>query len=351
MRIAISVQKYNPEKDVKPRLVDYRLDVGRGATVLDALIRIKNEIDGTLTFRHSCRSAICGSCAMDVNRTEKLACRTQIRNELERHGEIRVRPLDNLPVIKDLVVDMGPFWDHIRALRPWVDPKPHDQVDPLALRDAHTLYDNADACILCGACVAACNSYEVDRRFLGPAALAKAYRVAVDPRSATLLERLQGLQGTGGIWDCVRCNYCVEVCPKDVKPMEQIIKLRRASIDNGLTHTMGAAHITGFVEIVGHEGRLNEGLMPLKVVRRGGWRDLVRIIPLGIRMFLKGKAPLPFKPWAPFMGAHQIRALFQAVRQAKTDAAAKSPAPAVSSTAGEAQSGADAGRTSGGPTR
>lgn len=310
MRVTIQVQKFNPETDLKPHDVAYRLDVGRGATILDALIRIKNEIDGTLTFRHSCRSAICGSCGMDINRTEKLACKTQIRAELERHGEIRVRPFDNLPVIKDLVVEMQPFWEHVRDVRPWVEPKPWDQVDPLALRDAHKNLDNADACIMCGACVAACTSYEVERRFLGPAALAKAFRVAGDPRSADVPARLAALQGDGGIWDCVRCNYCVEVCPKDVKPMEQIIKLRRASIEHGLTETMGAAHITSFVEIVQKEGRLNEGLMPLKVVRQGGLRDLLRILPLGIRMFLKGKVPFPFKFNPAIPGIEGLRSIF-----------------------------------------
>lgn len=312
MRVTIHVEKFNPEQDKKSRSVDYRVDVARGSTVLDALIRIKNEIDGTLTFRHSCRSAICGSCSMDINRTEKLACRTQIRNELERHGEIRVRPMDNLPVIKDLVVDMKPFWEQIRNVKPWVEPKPLETVDPMDLRDAHAAYDNADACILCGACVAACTSYEVDRRFLGPAALAKAYRIAGDPRSSNVLDRLKALQDTGGIWDCVRCNYCVEVCPKDVKPMEQIVKLRRASIEEGLVGTMGSAHITEFVEIVKKEGRLNEGLMPLKVVSRGGIRRILRIVPLGIQMFLKGKVPFPFRFRPAIPNIEGLRALFRA---------------------------------------
>jgi succinate dehydrogenase / fumarate reductase iron-sulfur subunit len=113
----------------------------------------------------------------------------------------------------------------------------------------------------------------------------------------------------------VRCNYCVEVCPKDVKPMEQIIKLRRASLEHGFAGTMGAAHITSFVEIVQKEGRLNEGLMPLKVVSKGGLRDFLRIVPLGIRMFLKGKVPFPlkFKPAIP--GIDGLRAIFAKRKQ------------------------------------
>jgi succinate dehydrogenase / fumarate reductase iron-sulfur subunit len=312
MRVAFQIQRYNPERDVRPRLEDYRLDAGRGTTVLEALIRIKNELDGTLTFRYSCRSAICGSCAMVINGTEKLACRTQIREELERHGEIRVAPLDNLTPIKDLVVDMVPFWEQIGSITPWVEPRPPEKVDPIAMRDAYLAFNNVEGCIMCGACVAACTVYEVDRRFTGPAALAKAYRFVADPRESMTLERLERLQGVGGIWDCTRCNYCVEVCPKDVKPMEAIVRLRRASLEKGLTHTMGAGHIQGFMEIVKSEGRLNEGLMPLKVVRRGGIRDLLRIIPLGIRMFLKGKVPFPIKFKPAIRGIKEIRALYKA---------------------------------------
>ncbi len=311
MRVAFHIQRYNPEQDVQPHIEDYRLDVGRGTTVLDGLIRIKNELDGTLTFRYACRSAICGSCSMEINGTEKLACKTQIRQELERHGEIQVAPLDNLKPIKDLVVEMFPFWEQIRAITPWVEPLPHEQVNPIAMRDAYSAFNNVDGCIMCGACVAACTVYDVDKRFIGPAALAKAYRFVADPRESTTPERLKRLQGVGGIWDCTRCNYCVEVCPKDVKPMEAIVRLRRASIEQGLTHTMGASHIISFMEIIKSEGRLNEGLMPLKVIRNGSIRDFFRILPLGIRMFLKGKVPFPFKLKPAIRGIKQIRAIFK----------------------------------------
>src|SRR5215510_4790671 len=119
MRLTFTVQRYNPEIDVQPRAEEYRLDVTRGMTVLEALIRIQNEQDGALALRYSCRSAICGSCAMEINGAEKLACRTSLRKEFERHGMITVAPLRNLPVIKDLVVDMAPFWTKIRNVNPW----------------------------------------------------------------------------------------------------------------------------------------------------------------------------------------------------------------------------------------
>jgi succinate dehydrogenase / fumarate reductase iron-sulfur subunit len=316
MRVTLHIQKFNPEVDHQPHEEPYRLDVGRGTTVLEALMRLKNETDGTLTFRYACRSAICGSCAMEINGTEKLACKTQIRPELERHGEVRVGPLKNLPLIKDLVVAMQPFWEQIQSIRPWLEPLPHEQVDPVAMRDAYKAFNNVEACIMCGACVAACTVYEVSKSFIGPAALAKAYRFVADPREATVTERLEGLQGDGGIWDCTRCNYCVEVCPKDVKPMEAIILLRRASIQSGLPQTLGSRHITSFVDIIRQEGRLNEGLMPMKVIGTR-LKDLLRILPLGVRMFLKGKVPFPFKLKPAIPGIKQVRAIFAARKPEK----------------------------------
>ncbi|MEK7725895.1 MAG: 2Fe-2S iron-sulfur cluster-binding protein, partial [Nitrospirota bacterium] len=120
MRLTITLQRFNPEQDATPHDEEVRLDVRRGSTVLDLLIRIKNELDGSLALRYSCRSAICGSCAMNINGGEKLACRTSVRKELERHGRLRIAPLHHLPIIKDLVVDMAPFWNKVLDVQPWL---------------------------------------------------------------------------------------------------------------------------------------------------------------------------------------------------------------------------------------
>src|SRR5581483_12131689 len=296
----------------------YRLEVGRGMTVLEALIRIKDEQDGSLSLRYSCRSAICGSCAMEINGSEKLACRTSVRKELERHGGIVVAPLRNLPVIKDLVVDMSSFWGKIRSVTPWLLAESSAGGDrppgPMTLMPQRYEFHNVDACIMCGACVAACTVHEVSKSFLGPAALAKADRFLADPREPESSKRfrLKELEKEHGIWDCTRCNFCVEVCPKDVQPMEAIIRLRRRSLQSGLSGTGGARHITGFIELIRKEGRLNEAVMPLKVVGLN-LRRLLHILPLGWRMWIRGKVPNPFAP--PLPGIGRIQTIMEAARR------------------------------------
>lgn len=320
MRLTFTIQRFNPEVDSTPHPQEIRLDVGRGMTVLDALIRIKQECDGSLALRYSCRSAICGSCAMTINGSEKLACRTSLRKELERHGHIMVAPLRNLTVIKDLVVDMASFWKKIRDVHPWLvsGARRADEDAPVQTQmqgRANPQFHNVDACIMCGACVAACTVHEVSKGFVGPAALAKADRFLSDPRevpSATRA-RLSALQDEHGIWDCTRCNFCVEVCPKDVKPMEAIIRLRRASLERGMTTTGGARHVLGFTDLVEQQGRLNEAIMPLKVVGFAP-RGLLHILPLGIKMLLKGKVPNPFGH--SFPGLSLLQAFIERVRRA-----------------------------------
>ena len=310
MRLAFTIRRYHPELDAAPHDETYRLDVSRGMTVLDALIRIKNELDGRLTFRYSCRSAICGSCAMTINGAEKLACHTPVRKEWERDGAIRIEPLRNLPVLKDLAVDMRSFWGKIRAVSPWLQAEDQPPTEQPTFAPGTYQFHNADACIMCGACVAACTSHEADHRFLGPAALAKAYRFVADPREGDEAKRgrLAALQEPSGMWDCVRCNFCVEVCPKDVQPMEQIIRLRRAGIEAGLTTTEGARHVMGFRALIARFGRLNEALMPLKVIGFSP-RRFLHILPLGIRMLLKGKVPNPLH--ASIKWIERVRAILK----------------------------------------
>jgi len=313
MRIRLSIKRYRPETDPAPDFKDYYLEIRTDLTVLELLIQLKEEEEGSLAFRYSCRSAICGSCAMRINGTEKLACQTSVREEYERSEALKVEPLANVPVIKDLVVDMKPFWTKIGEITPWL----HPDRDAEAARgrgtftqEAYHALHNVDACILCGACVSSCNSLEVSPGFIGPAALAKAYRFVADPRESENEKnvRLDQLIGPAGIWDCVRCNFCVEVCPKDVKPMEAIVRLRREAIKSGKGDSPGGRHITAFVEIVRKEGRLNEAQQPIKML----WKSpslFFQAMPVGLKMSLHGKLPAIWH-W-PIRGIHYIRGIFK----------------------------------------
>ncbi len=215
-------------------------------------------------------------------------------------------------------MELEPFFRKVREVTPWLaagEAVGEQGAKVAVTRETLEAFHNVDACIMCGACLSACSSYEVSAGFLGPAALAKAYRFVADPRDQARAARLRQLDGENGIWDCTRCNFCVEVCPKDVQPMEAIIRLRRKAIQMGQTSTVGARHITAFMEVVRGEGKLNEGLLPIKML----WRDPLRMIrtaPLALKMFLRGKLPLPYKP--AIKGIAAVRRMFDSRRGSGT---------------------------------
>ena len=313
MRIPLTIKRFLPEINREPYIKDYFLEIRSDLTVLELLIQLKEEEDGSLAFRYSCRSAICGSCAMRINGSEKLACQTSVKEEYEKYDRLNIEPLSNTSVIKDLVVNMEPFWGKVKEIIPWLHPDQESgpqKAKGVFTQEAYLAFHNVDGCILCGACVSSCNSLEVSREFLGPAALAKAYRFIVDPRESELekCERLKALIQPNGIWDCVRCNFCVEVCPKDVKPMEAIIRLRREAIKADLGDSPGGRHITAFVDIVKKEGRLNESQQPMIML----WKSpslFFQAMPVGLKMGLKGKLPF-FWHW-PVKGIKYIRQIFK----------------------------------------
>ena len=295
----LKVYRYDPETDTEgaasqPRYDTYQVeDLPDFATVLDALIKVREDIDGTLTMRCSCRSAICGSCAFRVNGHAKLGCKTKLSTLAPNGEEICVEPMANMTVIKDLVTDMEMFWDKIKQVKPWVETEgePPEREYQVPHEDMVELQQPMN-CIMCGACVSDCTVLEVDDKYIAPAALAKAYRVVGDPRHAKRTEWLTELSEEGGIWDCTRCLECVEVCPKDVAPMDQIIKLRQLAIEEGLTDNIGAKHVLHFTESVAHTGVLDERTLPVKAAGMG-WA--FKNMGIAIKAVLKGKIkpPLP----------------------------------------------------------
>ena len=223
-------------------------------SVLDGLLQAKDRDDGSLAVRCSCRAAICGSCGVKINGQSTLACKTQIGEAHEVANRtngiggnrarparaedasrpITVEPMGNMPVIKDLVTDMeSTHWAKIRRVTPWLlddgDPPERERIVP---PESMVDITQTIACIQCGACVSSCLSMEADPDFIGPAALAKAYRFVGDPRDVETSERLYDLaQDPHGIYDCTHCFSCIDACPKGVAPMDQIMRLRRAAGD------------------------------------------------------------------------------------------------------------------------
>ena len=219
-----------------------------------------------------------------------------------------------MPVIKDLIVDTALFWDKIRAVQPWLQPTgPEPEQEYVAPNEDMLHLAGVMDCIMCGACVSDCTVLEVDENFLGPAALAKAYRFVADPRDDADVERLGELNEYGGVWDCTRCMQCVEVCPKDVDPMGRIMVLRDKAMEAGYTDTYGARHATAFADSVKHSGWLDELRLPIKTFGMFNIPAMLRLIPIGIRSQLVGKRPPIFHKSIP--GADSVRRLFDRVEE------------------------------------
>ena len=274
----IKVRRFQPESGEGPYWEEFNVDLEPSLSVLDGLLQAKDRDDGSLAVRCSCRAAICGSCGMKINGQSGLGCKTQIGEAQELAdkkasavgGELRatpivIEPMGNMPVIKDLVTDMeSTHWAKIRRVTPWLLPhgEPPEReyvVEPESMIDI----TQSMACIQCGACVSSCLSMEADPDFIGPAALAKAYRFVGDPRDAETKERLHDLaDDPHGIYDCTHCFSCIDACPKGVAPMDQIMRLRRKAGEEGIEDpNSGHDHEIAFVKIIEKKGTLDEALL------------------------------------------------------------------------------------------
>jgi succinate dehydrogenase iron-sulfur subunit len=310
------VYRYEPGKDAAPRYDRYVLDLTPHTPVLTALLKIRAELDPSLTLRYSCRSAICGSCAMQINSKSRLACESPIGPELARDGRIVIEPMRNQPVLRDLVVEQEAFWQNYRKIEPHLvldprHPMPQGRENPMSPADVER-FKETPRCIACAACYSACPAVEADPAFPGPMALAKLYRFVVDPRDHATQDRLVRIQ-TEGLWLCLRCHLCTEACPKDVRPSERIRDLKELAVAAQGATEHGSRHAVGFKDNIRDRGLINE----MKLARQSvGTLGILPQIPQGIRIWRK--KPELFRAPHAIEGQDEVEKIYEALEDSHT---------------------------------
>ncbi|MDP8910894.1 MAG: succinate dehydrogenase/fumarate reductase iron-sulfur subunit [Actinomycetota bacterium] len=313
MDLALKIWRYDAETGDR-ELKLYEIEAPIEATLLDTLDIIKDRIDGTLAYRKSCRMMICGSCGMRMDGAAVLACKARMY-DIAKAGHVPViSAMGNLPIVKDLVVDMDPFWAKFKAMKPWLQPgyeePPEGGKEYRVTQERMNVIHKEALCINCGCCVSECNSMEADPEFLGPQALAKGMRFVGDPRDQATVERLEDYNSEHGIWDCTRCYFCNERCPKGVDPRDAIAKLGAESFKHGITRDMGAKHAKWFVTSAKTTGWLRETEL---VPKTQGIVSSIKQMKFAMGLARHGKVPLPFPPHvAEEVG--EARALHNVVR-------------------------------------
>jgi succinate dehydrogenase / fumarate reductase iron-sulfur subunit len=281
---------------------------------------IKDKHDGTLAYRKSCRMMICGSCGMRMDGRAVLACKERMKPIADAGHVPVISAMGNMPVLKDLVVDMDPFWNKVRSVKPWLDPgydEPTEKERIVSQQKMNVIHKEA-LCIMCGCCVSECNSMESDPEFTGPAALAKGFRFVGDARDHAEVERLNTMNDEHGIWDCTRCYFCNERCPKGVDPRDAIAKLGAESIKQKVDHDMGAKHAKWFVKSAETTGWLRETEL---VPKTQGTVEAVKQIGFALKLAKHGKVPSPFPPHVA-KDVDEARALHDLVRAQGREGAA-----------------------------
>jgi succinate dehydrogenase / fumarate reductase iron-sulfur subunit len=295
MQVAFKVWRYDAATGERA-LREYEIDAPEEATLLDCLDIVKDKVDGTLAYRKSCRMMICGSCGMRMDGAAVLACKTTM-HDIAKEGRVPViSAMGNLPIIRDLVVDMGPFWDKFKAMKPYLQPgyeRPEDGREYRITQERMNAIKKEALCVNCGCCVSECNAMESDPEFLGPQALAKGMRFVGDPRDGATVARLEQYSGEHGIWECTRCFFCNERCPKGVDPRDAIAKLGAEAIRLGIDRDMGAKHAKWFIRSTETTGWLRETEL---VPKTQGVVASVKQMKFAMNLIKHNKAGLSFPP-------------------------------------------------------
>ncbi len=294
--LTFKVWRFNRETDYLPHYDTIDMSVSKDELVLDILNRIKWEHDGSFSYRRSCRHGICGSCAIKVNGKATLACKDNVYELVEIFGkELVIEPQSTKLAFKDMVVAKEQFWKKYDTVKPYLvaDIEEHPQKENLVSQEEAEKIDEADYCIQCGNCYFSCPAVEVNPDYLGPAALAKAWRFNADVRDTAHQERVSIINDLGsGIWDCVKCNECAEACPKELDPIGKITKLHQQTFEFGMAdNNVATRHAVGFKWSIRKHGILDEG----ELVRYSeGNIGVMKHIPEAIHMFKRGKIVMPW---------------------------------------------------------
>jgi succinate dehydrogenase / fumarate reductase, iron-sulfur subunit len=319
MQVALKIWRYDGTTGERA-LKEYEVEAPEWVTLLDVLDLVKDQVDGSLAYRKSCRMMICGSCGMRMDGAAVLACKMRMYDMVQSGHVPVISAMGNLPIVKDLVVDMEPFWDKFKAMKPYLQPG-YDQPEPneehRISQERMNVIHKESLCINCGCCVSECNSMEADPEFLGPQALAKGMRFVGDPRDAHKVERLDQYSSEHGIWDCTRCYFCTERCPKGVDPRDAIAKLGAEAMKEGIDEDMGAKHAAWFVTSAKTTGWLRETEL---VPKTQGVVSSIKQMKFALGLLKHGKVPPPVPPHVAD-GIKESRALFDLVKQQGRDGA------------------------------
>ncbi len=296
-KITFKVFRFNAETDYLPYYNTIEMEVTSEEVVLDILNRIKWEHDGSFSYRRSCRHGICGACAVKVNGKGVLACKERMNDIIELFGtELTIEPLSIKRAVKDMVIDKEDFWNKHDQVQPYLvdEIDEHPESENLVSPKEEAALLDADYCIQCGLCHYSCPVVEINEDFIGPAAFAAAYRFNADVRDHATTERLDTVNTPSqGVWDCVKCFECAEVCPKEVNPIEKITKLHNQAFEEGVApNNVATRHAVGFAHSIKRHGLLDEA----ELVRysEGTIPMLMKHGKVGFKMFTKGKVVMPW---------------------------------------------------------
>lgn len=342
MQVLFKITRQQRQGEVKVQT--YQLDVDPSTTILDCLNLIKWQQDGSLAFRKNCRNTICGSCSMRINHRAALACQQNVKAELAHSHSvaseqnpadsdlensdsipvIEIAPMGNMPVIKDLVVDMDQFWQNLEQVEPYVSSASRQVPEREFLQspEDRSKLDQMGNCILCGACYSDCNALPDNASFVGPHALAKAHRLLADTRDQATEQRLEQYnQDIQGVWGCTRCFNCNTVCPMGVAPLDQISKIKSQMLANPtLPDSRPLRHRRVLVDLVQEGGWIDERKFGLKVVGNN-FKDLpglFSLVPLAGQMLRRQKLPIKFDAST---GTAEVRGLIDAVKKRQSKVA------------------------------